>query len=522
MQINTTQSLPPLQHSWQMCFGQGRAAELLREDCLRHITRAKAALGFRYLRFHGLFHDELSVVIRKVDGSLVFQWRMLDQIFDRLLALGIRPFIELNPMPLALASGEQTIFKWQMNVSPPSDFGDWEALVRAFTRHCAERYGYDEVRHWYFEVWNEPNLEGFWGGSQADYWELYRRAAVAVKSVDSDFQVGGPATAQGRWIPEIIAWCTANAVPLDFVSTHSYMQDELTFYPRREGSPHAPSDYLLDQFKRVQEEVAASARPDLPIHWTEWNALAASRDGRISWTENPCNDALYCGSAALHHAVRADGHCHSQSWWTISDVFGEHGHSPLPYSCAYGLFSTHDLPKPAFHAFNWLSRMRGERLALTGAEADPAHGSLVTREGDSLRMLLWFHPPVEAPEGVWTDTLELQLDHDALVTQAHLASGHGSAFECWQAWGAPANLSPTQREALEQAATPQHSAQREGPGTLRLPFHLQAYEICFIEVAPAEAASERRGILQKAQPASLEAELAGLSRENSSGDESEP
>ncbi|MGC9452699.1 MAG: GH39 family glycosyl hydrolase [Oceanipulchritudo sp.] len=512
MKVDFENLAPPLSHTWRRCFGQGRAAELLREDFIAQLATAKEALGFEYLRFHGLFHDEMTVVTRRKDGSLCFQWRMIDQIFDTLLRLGIRPFVELNPMPVALASGDQTIFHFRMNVTPPSDFSEWGQQVEAFTRHCVQRYGLPEVRQWYFEVWNEPNLAGFWSGTQEEYWELYRQSALAVKRVDPALRIGGPATAQAMWIPELINYCVQNDVPLDFVSTHSYQQDELTFYPKRESSPHAPADYLLDQFKRIKSEVAQSTRPDLEIHWTEWNSLSANAKGEISWTDNPTTDALYCGSFLLRHCTRADELCDSMSWWIISDIFGEDGISPLPFSHTYGLFTSSGLPKPSFHAFKWLARMTGERLALDPMSENPACGSLVTREAGIIRALFWYHPPVESAEGDWTDSLELDLPHDCVLTRAHLSAGQGSAYETWQAMGCPPNLTPSQEEALAHAAQPLQSLDRVSAGTSRIEFSLQPYEVLFLEWARAEAPAERRGILRENAPPTLEASLAGKTR----------
>lgn len=512
MKIDLEHPFPPLKHRWRRCFGQGRAAEVLREDFVEQLTKAKEALGFEYLRFHGLFHDELSVVTRRKDGSLCFQWRMIDRIMDTLLRLGLRPFVELNPMPVALASGDQTIFQFKMNVTVPRDFDEWGQLVESFARHCVQRYGLHEVRHWYFEVWNEPNLAGFWSGTRDEYWELYRQSALAVKRVERGLRIGGPATAQAMWIPELIEYCESNDVPLDFVSTHSYQQDELTFYPNREGSPHAPADYLLDQFRRIRKEVAASSRPDLEIHWTEWNSISASAEGKISWTSNPSTDALYCGSFVLHHCTRADELCDSLSWWSISDIFAEDGISPLPFSHTYGLFTSNGLPKPSFHAFKWLGRMTGERLAAKPAPDNPACGSVFIRESGTIRALLWYHPPVENAEGGWSDTIELELPGETLLTRAHLRAARGSAFESWQAMGCPPNLTRSQEEALDQAAQPHQSLEKTSAGTCRIDFTLKPHEVLYLEWAPAEAPAERRGILREQAPASLESELAAKTR----------
>src|SRR5919199_712506 len=134
----------------------------------------------------------------------------------------MKPFVEFGFMPQALASGDKTVFWWKGNITPPKDYGKWEGLVRALVEHWTARYGADEVREWYFEVWNEPNLDAFWSGSQAEYFKLYETTARAVKSVSPEYRVGGPATAGRAWIAETINFAAQRGVPLDFITTHDY------------------------------------------------------------------------------------------------------------------------------------------------------------------------------------------------------------------------------------------------------------------------------------------------------------
>lgn len=510
MKLDEGKQSPPLKHAWRMCMGQGSAEEILRHDLLEHLAAAKKRLGFGYLRFHGLFHDRLSVVSRGHDGGLVFHWGQLDRVLDALLERGIRPFLELGPMPGALASGGQTIFRWEMNVTPPRVMDEWSDLVGRFTAHCAQRYGLDEVRNWYFEVWNEPNLQGFWTGTREQYWELYAAAARAVKSVDPRLKVGGPATAQAQWIPEFITYCVENGVPVDFVSTHSYLQDEQALSAGKPSEDGAPSLFLHDQFVKVRREVKESALPDLEIHWTEWNALSAAPDGTVSWTENPCVDAGYSATLALDHAVRADDECSSLSWWVVSDVFGEDGISPLAYSCAYGLYSVLGIPKPALHAFEWLGFMRGPRLAVDGAPLKPGLGSLACRDGDCLRVLLWNHAAYGCESEVWRDSLEMSFDRDMVEVRRHLTTGAGSAFESWNAAGAPPDLTVCQESALKALAEPKASLARIAAGTHRIDFEIGAHEILFFEWSPSSAPAMHRGI-HKPGAFELETKLAAVS-----------
>ena len=139
---------------WRNCVAVGRAYLLLRADLLEQFAAAQKELGYRYCRFHALFDRDMDVVERAKDGSQTFKWHQIDKIYDALLAMGIRPFVELNPMPDALASGTQQLFWYKANVTPPQDYREWELLVHEFAKHLVRRYGLDEVRKWYFEVSN--------------------------------------------------------------------------------------------------------------------------------------------------------------------------------------------------------------------------------------------------------------------------------------------------------------------------------------------------------------------------------
>ena len=155
--------------------------------------------GFRFVRFHGLFHDDM-FVYRENNGVAVYNFQYIDELFDRLLEIGMRPFVEFGFCPGDLATEKGTVFWWKGNGSPPKDFGKWAELVRKSVSHWVSRYGVDEVRRWYFEVWNEPNLHPFFRGTRSQYFELYKVSALAVKQIDSQLRVGGPATS--NFVPD--------------------------------------------------------------------------------------------------------------------------------------------------------------------------------------------------------------------------------------------------------------------------------------------------------------------------------
>jgi hypothetical protein len=147
--------------------GAGRAAEGLRADWQRDLDFVHRECGFKYIRFHGLLQDEMGVYSEHKNGQPIYNFQYVDALYDAILKIGMKPFVELSFMPRALASGGKTVFWWQGNTTLPKDYDKWERLSRALTQHWTERYGAEEVRQWYFEIWNEPNLDIFWSGDQA-------------------------------------------------------------------------------------------------------------------------------------------------------------------------------------------------------------------------------------------------------------------------------------------------------------------------------------------------------------------
>src|SRR5271170_3441920 len=207
----------PVDRFFDLSVGADYSGTLIRDDSQAQLKLAVDELGFRYLRFHDIFHDVLGTV-RIENGMTVYNWSKIDQLYDDLEARHIKPFVELGFTPKALATSEHIIFHWKGNVSLPNSQG-WQDLVSAFLRHIEERYGRDEVRTWFFEVWNEPNLTYFWDNAdQKAYFEFYDRTARTVKSIDPALRVGGPATAGSSWVPEFLAHVKESGAPVDFVT----------------------------------------------------------------------------------------------------------------------------------------------------------------------------------------------------------------------------------------------------------------------------------------------------------------
>jgi xylan 1,4-beta-xylosidase len=463
--IQTQAPSRPFPHFWEQVFGSGRAVLSLRDSYRRDLRAMESATGIRYVRFHAIFDDDVGVYSEDAQGQPVYNWSYVDQIYDGLLDAGVRPFVEMSFMPRALARSLQPhAFWYQPLPSPPADYGKWEELVYNFAKHLVVRYGVDEVSQWYFEVWNEPNID-FWAGEpkQSTYFELYDHAARAVKRADSRLRVGGPATAQAAWIPDMIAHTVQAGAPLDFVSTHVYGNDlSKDVFGTDENIDR--SEMVGRAAQKVYTQVKSSARPDLPIHWTEYNA---SYKNEIDVT-----DAAFMGPWLANNIRLCDGLATSMSYWTFSDVFEEQGVIKTPFYGGFGLIAEGGVPKAAFNAFAMLHRLGDRRLLPSQANA------LVTRRPDgTLAIAVWNY----AAEGAAGPARHVRIKVNGAGAQRYhieiLDGDHGSPLGEWKAMGSPANPTREQYERLRRAA-----ATRKLDGTSN--FTLPSPGLALVEVRP--------------------------------------
>jgi len=350
--VDFGQAAGKLNTMFNECVGAGRANEGLRADWQQQLAYVKKECGFRYIRMHGLLTDDMAVYTEDNKGNPQYNYMYVDALFDFLHSIGIKPFVELGFMPGRLASGNATIFWWKGNVTPPKDYDKWAALVKNLTAHFTERYGADEVKTWYFEVWNEPNLSpGFWTGTQEDYFKLYKYAAQAVKSVNKAYRVGGPGTAGAAWEPEMIQYCHKNNVPIDFISTHAYGvgQGFLDEYGQGgtvlDKNPMSVSKEVIQSRKEIKE----SAMPNLELHYTEWSSSYTPADA--------IHDSYHSAAYVLQKLKQVGNAANSMSYWVFTDIFEEPGPRYTPFHGGFGMLSTQGINKPVFYSYQFLNRL---------------------------------------------------------------------------------------------------------------------------------------------------------------------
>lgn len=229
-------------------------------------------------------------------------------------------------------------------------------LVRRFTEHMTERYGREEIKKWFFEVWNEPNLDQFFASpdKMTDYFKIYDYAAFAVKSVDPEYKVGGPATADNAWVSEFITHCAENNVPVDFITTHTYSIN-LSFneYGRCDHYLRHP-DEICGEVADVESQVKKSEYPDLPIYYTEWGISSSPLD--------PIHDSYLNASASIYCIKRMKGHLDAMSYWAYSDIIEEAGVPKVPLHGGFGIITVQSIPKPTYYVYKMLNSLSDKEL----------------------------------------------------------------------------------------------------------------------------------------------------------------
>ncbi len=477
--INCEEAGREYPHYWEYCVGSCHAATLLREDVRNHIRNAHRDCGFTHVRCHGLFDDDMSVVFSPMNGPgpKTVSFYNIDCIYDFLLETGMKPFVEIGFMPTPLASGTQTCFNYKANVTPPTDYEEWDDVIRQFAEHLIERYGKEEVEQWPFEVWNEPNLNFFFDGTQEDYFTLYEHTARALKSVDAGLKVGGPATSVNAWIPEFKNYCREHEVPLDFITTHHYpsddplsnmgmngpgtkgkMFDEETMKMFANMTPEQmqemmaqfmapkenknPRDILFQMTKKAKEEAG-----ELPLYYTEWNGSKEY-------------DTSYQAAFIVQTLAYNEGLVEGYSFWTVSDIFEEMGMKPEPFKNEFGIQTNHGIPKPSYRAFELLHRAGDRRLTAERVqkteeqqeEGQPETAEILALKKDNEMMVLVYNHDLER-RNIKTEEVTLKLGGKIFsMKKTVIDEGHCNPLAAWKALGEPAYLSREQEETIRKAS----------------------------------------------------------------------
>ncbi len=471
IEIDAQAPTTPSPHFWEQMFGSGRAILSLRESYREDLRAVKKVADFKYVRFHAILHDEVGVYSEDEHGNPVYNFSYVDQIYDGLLRNGVRPFVEISFMPKKLAFNPDALhpFWYKQNVSPPKNMESWDDLVHHFAKHLVDRYGIDEVSQWYFEVWNEPNID-FWNGipRQRSYFDLYAHTARVLKSVSPRLRVGGPATAAASWIPEFLKFTAENHVPIDFVSTHGYADDTVEdLFGTKEDIPM--DERVCRAVAKVRGQIKSSTTPDMPLFWTEWN-VQGMREAR---------DTIFVGPALANTIRQCDGLVQMMSFWTFSDVFEEGGPIAKPFEGQFGLRAKGGINKPSYYAYGLIHELGNERIA------SEAKDVIVTKlPNHELAIAVW--NLVDPDQQGSTRDITLSFTHlpvDAHITLQRVDDQHGNVLPRYQAMGSPIDPNREQVEQLNRE-TALSSAESSTLSSGSLHLRLTPNSLVLVKVQP--------------------------------------
>ena len=493
VELDVRQATKPVDRFFDLSVGADFPGTTIRDANQAQLKIAAEELGFRYIRFHDIFHDDLGTV-KMVDKKLVYDWTKIDYLYDSMLKTGIRPFVELGFTPSAMKTSDQTLFYWKGNTSHPR-FDLWKQLIDAFARHLIERYGIAEVRSWYFEVWNEPNLDGFWQyGDQEAYFALYGLTARTLKAVDPQLRVGGPSTAGAAWVPELLAFAKATHTPVDFITTHTYGVDY--GYLDEEGKmdlqlSRNPNSIIAD-VKKVRGEIEASHLPGLPLFFSEWST---------SYNPHDLSHDSYVAAPYIVNKLRGtQGLAQGMSYWTYSDLFEEPGPPGSAFHGGFGLMTKDGLRKPSWFAYKYLNALKGKEIPAKDSQVWAAY------DGKSVAAVVWdFQLPDQKghSNGNFFSKLVPNKKSDAVkIKLTGLAPGSyalkvyrtgykaNDAYSSYIEMGRPADLSPTQLQQLQSLTQDLPETERSiavgDNGTAQITVPMRSNDVGLVTLVPAK------------------------------------
>ncbi len=481
----------PFHNNVDFCVGTGRMGLALQEEYQQQLALVQEWIGFKHIRGHGLFSDDMAIyrVHKDEDGTeeVEYCFTYLDLVMDRYLKLGLEPFLELGFMPKELASGDQTVFYWKGQVTPPKSYEGWCDLVTATLSHLMERYGADRVVTWPVEVWNEPNLPGFWkDADQQEYFKLFKTTFQAIKALDARFRVGGPAVCGGSDVPWITAFtecCEKEGLKIDFVSRHHYT----TELPKREGHygyPALQDPFMgFDNLQSTRDIVDShDCYKGLPIHITEFNT---------SYVPNaPLHDTNRNAAFLSHQLSRLGDFAESYSYWTFGDIFEEFGVPFTPFHGGFGLVANGCIPKPTMWSFAFFKELMGGEAIYRDD-----HSVFVQMPDGKVRGVLWnYERAGEAEEAEIQVELPLASKGSlGALTFKTVDEETCNPLKLWHDLGEPAHLMPEDLKLLKTAAQPLVSSERVDvkDGKVLFNLKLKSNAVVAVELRAIEDKSDR-------------------------------
>jgi xylan 1,4-beta-xylosidase len=452
-------------------------------------------------------------------GHPVYDWTILDRIFDAYQEARVRPFVEIGFMPEALSIHPEPYqhdwpkgLLWTGWAYPPRDYSKWAELIHQWVLHSVQRYGQNEAASWYWEVWNEPDI-GYWQGTPEEYFKLYDYTVDAVKRALPKARVGGPATTgpagqkAAAFLRNFLAHCEsgrnyatgATGAPLDFVSFHAKGVTQMA-----EGHVEMGISRNLEDISKGFEIVADFPKArGLPVFITESDpegcAACAVESHPQNGYRNTSQYASYEAEMQANALALAERY-HINLAGVLTWAFE---YDDQPCFAGFRTLATCGIDKPVLNAFRALALLTGDRIKVessgalslatllaSGARQAPDVNALAAREGQSAIILVWnYHDddvaappaPVElSVEGIRTSKKRVLIEHFRI--DSHLSN----SYSLWKALGSPNQPSPEQIPLLQAAGQLQTLASPRwidvDSGVARLHFDLPRQAVSLVRL----------------------------------------
>ncbi|HYS45332.1 MAG TPA: hypothetical protein VEM35_02770 [Rhizomicrobium sp.] len=425
-------------------------------------------------------------------GKPVYDFAILDGIFDEYKAAGVVPMVELGFMPKDLTSGTND---YQVHYparttsgsvqAPPKDYAKWQELVRVVTAHLVQRYGADTVRRWYFEVWNEPDID-YWHGTPEQYWQLYDRAVAGVRAALPQAKVGGPASTGPnnpkayKFLDDFLTHVANTKVPLDFISFHVKGQPRI-----QEGEVRMGIAKELNDADKGFEIVSRHKMNRLPIILSEADPEGcAACSMKVSPANAYRNGTLYPSyTAAAYKGLFELADRHNVN--LISMLSWSFEFENREYFEGFRSLSTNGIDKPVLNFFRMAALMKGQRIAVSssgqvklddimadGVGRQPDIDAMATADGREAAVLLWnYHDEEKSASPSPASLMVKGLPKAAtrvLMTHYRIDDTHSNAYTAWKAMGSPQNPSAAQiaelksKDGLQLLESPRWTAADKG------------------------------------------------------------
>jgi xylan 1,4-beta-xylosidase len=458
---------------WNKITSIGRASLCLRHEIRRQIELAQEDIGYEFIRFHGIFSDEMMVYKEDASGNPIYNWVYVDEIFDFFYRVKLKPFVEIGFMPEALASKSQHAFLWNANISYPKSLKKWTDLVCAFIKHCIDRYGLEEVKQWYFQIWNAPDLpEVFWFESKDKFFHFFKATYTSIKNIFKDAKIGPPSLLplnKFEWMNDFLKFCETNFIELDFIACNIYAYTD----PKNNSLPLQlfnrfddilalnEENYLMNSISEVKDLLKKYSL-NAPIFVTEWNLSPFTNDYN--------RDTCFLSSYITYNIINNIDNIDVLSFWSLSDIIEEGLTESKLYHGGLGLLTYNRLKKPSYNAFSLLSKL-GDNIIEKGNDY------IITSKNNNYQILLF--------NFVYFDELFMSGDKSLLdyhnrynifknsnlnkdinlilslpigcyrIKRWNLNRNSGSTFDAWQSMGAPDEIQPDIYDYLKSKEIPE-------------------------------------------------------------------